>query len=117
MSATERAVKIVSGQITLSGDLSVPPNAHGVVIFAHGSGSSRRSPRNQFVAGELQDAGFATLLMDLLTAEEERVDDSRTALRLSPRRSGAHRMAAQHPADGAAPVFSYVSKFSGEMTR
>src|SRR5947207_10403773 len=74
MRTTEQAVKIISGDATLSGDLSLPPDAHGVVIFAHGSGSSRRSPRNRFVAGELHAGGFATLLMDLLTAEEERVD-------------------------------------------
>ncbi len=51
-----------------------PPDAAGVVVFAHGSGSSRHSPRNRYVAGELQRAGFATLLMDLLTGDEEAVD-------------------------------------------
>ncbi len=55
----------------LQGELSVPPEARGVVLFAHGSGSSRLSPRNQFVARTLQGAGLATLLIDLLTGEEE----------------------------------------------
>ena len=56
------------------GDLSVPAEARGLVIFAHGSGSSRLSSRNRFVASVLQRSGFATLLLDLLTAEEEKVD-------------------------------------------
>jgi dienelactone hydrolase len=68
-----RAVTIPAGEVDLSGDLTVPPGAGGIVLFAHGSGSSRKSPRNQFVAGELASAGLATLLFDLLTpAEEER---------------------------------------------
>lgn len=65
----------------LDGDLSIPPMPRGIVAFAHGSGSSRKSPRNQFVAGELQHGGFATLLMDLLTREEERIDDITAGLR------------------------------------
>ena len=55
----------------LDGDLTVPGDAHGLVLFAHGSGSSRRSPRNQYVARVLQKAGIATLLFDLLTSREE----------------------------------------------
>jgi dienelactone hydrolase len=58
----------------LDGDLTVPPDAHGIVVFAHGSGSGRFSPRNRAVANVLVQAGLATLLMDLLTAEEEAVD-------------------------------------------
>ena len=58
----------------LEGDLAIPEGAHGVVLFAHGSGSSRSSPRNRFVADMLGEAGLATLLIDLLTAEEDRVD-------------------------------------------
>lgn len=58
----------------LSGDLAVPETAHGLVVFAHGSGSSRHSSRNRWVAGQLRRVGLATLLMDLLTAEEERLD-------------------------------------------
>jgi putative phosphoribosyl transferase len=66
-------VEIPSGSRRLSGILTVPADALGVVAFAHGSGSGRFSPRNQFVAGVLQEAGLATLLLDLL--EEEESDD------------------------------------------
>lgn len=68
------AVRVPVGAIRLQGDLRVPPSAHGVVLFAHGSGSSRHSPRNQFVARTLEARGLATLLIDLLTSEEEAVD-------------------------------------------
>jgi len=67
-------VSIPAGEVTLVGDLVVPAEAGAVVLFAHGSGSSRFSPRNRYVAGRLRTAGLATLLMDLLTAEEERRD-------------------------------------------
>ncbi|BCL80527.1 DeoR family transcriptional regulator [Ktedonobacteria bacterium brp13] len=60
--------------ITLEGNLNIPEQAYGIVLFVHGSGSSRHSPRNQFVARMLHDAGFATLLIDLLTLEEEEED-------------------------------------------
>ena len=60
--------------VTLEGNLRVPAGARGIVLFAHGSGSSRHSPRNRMVAGLLNDGGLATLLMDLLTAEEEQID-------------------------------------------
>jgi len=60
--------------VSLDGDLSVPPNTQGVVLFAHGSGSSRHSPRNRFVAEALQEVGLATLLLDLLTPDEEALD-------------------------------------------
>jgi len=71
----ERTVRIPSAGIVLDGDLAVPAEGpRGVVLFAHGSGSSRRSPRNRRVAGALQEIGWATLLLDLLTPEEEQVD-------------------------------------------
>jgi pimeloyl-ACP methyl ester carboxylesterase len=76
--ARARDVQIRSGAAMLHGDLSIPTGAQGVVLFAHGSGSSRHSPRNQFVARTIREAGVATLLFDLLTAEEEAVD-ARTA--------------------------------------
>ena len=66
------------GSVELAGDLAVPPGAEGIVLFAHGSGSSRRSSRNRAVAATLQDAGLATLLFDLLTDDEETID-ARTA--------------------------------------
>ena len=64
----------VGNNIMLEGNLNIPENPRGVVLFAHGSGSSRHSPRNQFVAQVLHKAGFATLLIDLLTAGEEEQD-------------------------------------------
>src|ERR1041384_3237716 len=76
--AQAKDVHIRSGEVQLSGDLSIPAGAEGVVLFAHGSGSSRHSPRNQFVARTIREAGVGTLLFDLLTAEEEAVD-ARTA--------------------------------------
>jgi putative phosphoribosyl transferase len=70
--ATEQAVKIPP--IGLSGDLIVPERAGGTILFAHGSGSSRHSKRNRYVAGILQQGGFGTLMLDLLTEAEEQVD-------------------------------------------
>src|SRR5205823_11767185 len=67
-------VQISAGAATLDGNLTIVREAKGLVLFAHGSGSSRHSPRNQFVARTLNDAGLATLLFDLLTPEEESVD-------------------------------------------
>jgi putative phosphoribosyl transferase len=67
-------VQIPSGRAILSGNLTIPENAMGLVLFAHGSGSSRYSPRNQFVARMLNNAGLATLLFDLLTPDEEAID-------------------------------------------
>lgn len=70
----EQPVQIRVGSVMLEGDLVIPQGTSGLVLFAHGSGSSRRSSRNRFVARCLQQAGLATLLFDLLTAEEEKVD-------------------------------------------
>jgi dienelactone hydrolase len=70
----EERVRINVDSISLQGDLAVPAGAVGLVLFAHGSGSGRHSPRNRFVARELQAAGVGTLLLDLLTREEEIVD-------------------------------------------
>jgi putative phosphoribosyl transferase len=67
-------VRVPAGDVMLEGDLSVPAAAHGVVLFAHGSGSSRHSPRNRYVAQALNEAKLATLLLDLLTPDEEAVD-------------------------------------------
>lgn len=72
--STVREVTVDAATAALEGTLTVPENATGAVLFAHGSGSSRHSPRNRFVAGELNQAGLATLLIDLLTADEENVD-------------------------------------------
>lgn len=75
---TERRVSVLAGGVTLEGDLGLLRDARGLVLFAHGSGSSRHSPRNRFVATVLREAGLATLLIDLLTPEEES-EDLRTA--------------------------------------
>ncbi|HEX2314576.1 MAG TPA: alpha/beta fold hydrolase [Thermomonospora sp.] len=72
------AVDVPAGDVRLAGDLAEAPGGGGVVVFAHGSGSSRHSPRNKSVAGYLNEQGFGTLLFDLLTPEEDEMD-ARTA--------------------------------------
>jgi putative phosphoribosyl transferase len=99
----DREVSIDLGTIQLEGDLSVPRNALGLVLFAHGSGSSRRSPRNQYVAKALQSRGIATLLFDLLTHEEDVIDQRTAELRfdiglLAQRLTGATRWVQQQAA-------------------
>lgn len=74
-------VRVPIGDRDLTGDLTLPVGARGLILFAHGSGSSRFSPRNRFVAHVLQQHGLGTLLMDLLTPEEEAVDDQTGHLR------------------------------------
>jgi pimeloyl-ACP methyl ester carboxylesterase len=69
-----RSVQVPTGQVTLEGNLNLPQEAVAVVLFAHGSGSGRRSPRNRHVADVLNEARLATLLIDLLTREEEEID-------------------------------------------
>jgi pimeloyl-ACP methyl ester carboxylesterase len=114
----EQTVRVGTGGVVLEGTLTVPSGARGVVLFAHGSGSSRHSPRNRYVAGKLQrggqgsqgtlhgeptsHGGLATLLIDLLTAEEEAVDLRTRHLRfdiglLADRLVGATDWLAQHP--------------------
>ncbi len=73
-SGEARPVRVAAGRVTLDGDLSLPEGVRGIVLFAHGSGSSRLSPRNRYVAQLLNQARLATLLIDLLTAEEEAID-------------------------------------------
>jgi len=90
----ESTVLITSGQTKLVGDLAIPPKAKSIILFAHGSGSSRLSSRNRFVAGHLQREGLATLLFDLLTSDEEKIDSYNMKLRfdidlLAHRLSGA----------------------------
>ena len=104
-----RPVQITLGEIVLHADLTRPDDARGLVLFAHGSGSSRSSPRNRAVAATLSAGGFATLLLDLLTEEEERVDDVTGELRfdiplLTRRLEGATRWAAEVDELRALPV-------------
>lgn len=105
-------VRIRADGATLDGDLAIPAQAGSVVLFAHGSGSSRHSPRNQHVAAALNRAGFATLLMDLLTSEEETVDLRSRALRfdiplLAGRLTAAVDWLAGHDRTATLPVFLY----------
>ncbi|MER9181775.1 dienelactone hydrolase family protein [Mesorhizobium sp. M0767] len=80
---SEHVVHVPAGLVTLEGNLSLPPDARGLVLFAHGSGSSRHSPRNRHVAERLNEANLATFLIDLLTAEEERIDQVTAELRFN----------------------------------
>jgi pimeloyl-ACP methyl ester carboxylesterase len=83
-------VRVTGGEgVALEGELAIPDKARGVVIFAHGSGSSRHSPRNQFVARELRNAGLGTLLFDLLTAKEDAVYETRFDIDLLAKRLAA----------------------------
>jgi dienelactone hydrolase len=98
----ERLVRVAAGRVTLEGNLSLPEGARGVVLFAHGSGSSRHSSRNRYVARLLNEAKLATLLVDLLTAEEEAVDLRTAHLRfdiglLAERLVGATDWLTRHP--------------------
>jgi putative phosphoribosyl transferase len=98
----EHLVQVTTGQATLEGNLIVPAGARGLVLFAHGSGSSRHSPRNRYVAGVFQAGGLATLLIDLLTPAEERVDLRTAELRfdiglLASRLAGAADWLNQQP--------------------
>lgn len=79
---SEVIIRLKNKQI-LHGILNIPNNAHGIVIFVHGSGSGRFSPRNQFVANHFVKSGIATLLLDLLTKEEEIIDDQTRELRFN----------------------------------
>ncbi|HEX6738516.1 MAG TPA: alpha/beta family hydrolase [Vicinamibacteria bacterium] len=97
----EREVVVLAPQ-PLPGFLAVPPHARGLVIFAHGSGSSRLSPRNRFVSRAIREAGLGTLLFDLLNSEEERYDERTSLLRfdmrlLADRLLGAIRWAKAQP--------------------
>lgn len=97
-----RSVLISMDSVKLHGDLTIPKNAEGIVLFAHGSGSSRHSPRNKYVAQILQKSGLATLLIDLLTEEEEKVDDYTAHLRfdiklLAKRLAGATNWITKNP--------------------
>jgi pimeloyl-ACP methyl ester carboxylesterase len=78
---TATEVRVSIGDAVLAGDLVLPEHPAGIVLFAHGSGSSRHSPRNRLVAGTLNAAGFGTLLLDLLTPDEERADQLTGELR------------------------------------
>jgi pimeloyl-ACP methyl ester carboxylesterase len=94
MAHVEDEVQIPAGAVTLAGALVVPPDTQGIVVFAHGSGSGRTSARNVAVARTLVDAGLATLLMDLLTLDEEAVDLRTAQLRFDVDLLGSRVIAA-----------------------
>ena len=102
-------VAIPAGSVVLEGALEVSDGRRGVVLFAHGSGSSRHSPRNRFVARSLREAGLATLLIDLLTVEEERSDAATGRLRfdirlLAGRLAGITDWLGAHPETRGLPI-------------
>ena len=104
VTVTSSSVRITSDGAGLTGDVTVPERPSGMILFAHGSGSSRHSPRNRMVAAALNRAGLATVLMDLLTGEEERLDGETGQLRfdiglLARRLTGAVDWAAGWVAD------------------
>jgi len=99
----------VGNDVTLEAEVSLPDRARGVVMFAHGSGSSRHSPRNRQVARALQDRGLATVLLDLLTEDEDRVDSRDGSYRfdiplLAHRLSGAAGWVGRQPVLGTLPL-------------
>ena len=101
----QELVTIPSGGAAMQGMLDVPAGPIGVVLFAHGSGSSRLSPRNNFVAGILREAGIGTLLLDLLTASEDRLAENRFDISLlSTRLADAAAWLRRHPAAVTLPL-------------
>lgn len=114
----EHQVRVGASGVVLEGGLAVPDRARGVVLFAHGSGSSRHSPRNRFVAEALREGALATLLLDLLTPEEEAVDARTRQLRfdialLADRLVGAIDWLARQPAARGLPVGLFGASTGG----
>jgi pimeloyl-ACP methyl ester carboxylesterase len=102
---TESLVLIPSGRVQLEGGLELPPAPVGVVVFSHGSGSGRHSPRNRYVAQELRSAGLATLLLDLLTVREDTDYEVRFDIDLlTERLRDAVRFVHEHPPSQGLPV-------------
>jgi putative phosphoribosyl transferase len=113
-----RLVCVRTPPVTLDGDLTVPDGAAGLVVFAHGSGSSRHSPRNRQVAGVLQQSGLATLLLDLLTGDEEQVDLRTRELRfdldlLADRLAGTLEWCRQDPELARLPIGLFGASTGG----
>ena len=111
--SSDVVIEIAPGEAGLPGTLTVPPRAQGLVLFAHGSGSSRMSPRNAFVAQVLQTAGVATLLFDLLTPTEDRDYATRFDIRLlSERLAGSTYWVRMH-SGLATPRLGYFGASTG----
>ena len=118
LSTEERPVRVDAGRVTLEGDLSVPSHARAVVLFAHGSGSSRFSSRNKRVAAFFNDSAFATLLIDLLTPNEDEIDAHTREYRfdigrLAERLIGAVEWLAREPATAKLPVALFGASTGG----
>ncbi len=124
----EKEVKITVDGVLLLGTLAIPEKASGIVLFAHGSGSSRFSPRNMFVAKELEKAGIATLLIDLLTEKEDEVYETRFNIGLlTERLGGVVRFLSEKPetkglavglfgaSTGAAAALQVAAKLGSEV--
>lgn len=110
------SISILAGDATCEGDLRVPDGAAGLVIFAHGSGSSRFSSRNRAVAASLQEAGFGTLLLDLLTTAEAAVDDVTRKYRFDIDLLGRRVVAAADWAHGRTALAKLPIAFFGAST-
>jgi dienelactone hydrolase len=115
---TERTVAIETARVALEGDLAVPAHATAVVLFAHGSGSSRFSSRNQRVARFLQESNIATLLIDLLTPSEEETDNYTREYRfdigrLAQRLIGAAEWLAEEPTTNRLPIAMFGASTGG----
>jgi len=118
VTSDERPVRIISSDVMLDGDLVVPPHPRGVVLFAHGSGSSRFSARNRHVADLLHESGFSTLLMDLLTPNEDNVDQYTAEYRfdidrLAYRLVGAAEWLSAEEATAALPISIFGASTGG----
>ncbi|HET7056028.1 MAG TPA: alpha/beta family hydrolase [Thermomicrobiales bacterium] len=117
-SSAERTVRIPVGSVVLEGSLVVPADAVGVVLFAHGSGSGRHSPRNRAVANVLQAGRIGTLLIDLLTEKEEEVDQTTRHLRfdiplLAERLTGAIDWLGAEPMTASLPIGLFGASTGG----
>ena len=118
LAVEERAVQVPAGRVTLDGDLSIPSHARAVVLFAHGSGSSRFSSRNRRVASLLHERAFATLLIDLLTPNEEALDVHTGEFRfdigrLAERLVGAAEWLDQEPTTAKLPLAIFGASTGG----
>lgn len=113
---TGHDVSICLSKVTLRGALCVPRGAAGIAIFAHGSGSSRLSPRNQYVAAELQSQGVGTLLFDLLTSEEEAFDERTGQLRFDIRLLAKRLVNVTHWVEGNSETLGLRLGYFGAST-
>jgi len=116
MKSTTELVRIPADGVTLDGELVLPATATGIVVFAHGSGSSRHSPRNTFVARQLQAAGLGTLLFDLLTRQEDATYETRFDIALLTRRLEAATRWLQQQARTRSLKIGYFGASTGAAT-